>query len=99
MQPFVKTSEGLKDLNIFLYKRHFGASQIFTMKQRDFGKLKSVCHQRMEEGLPQLPQLPSFHTKSQVLEIHKREKHFKVSHNKKSHKVKILARIYFSITE
>jgi hypothetical protein len=26
------------------------------------------------------------------------EKHFKVSHNKESHKVKVLARIYFSIT-
>jgi hypothetical protein len=25
------------------------------------------------------------------------EKHFKVSHNKESHKVKVLARIYFSI--
>jgi hypothetical protein len=27
------------------------------------------------------------------------EKHFKVFHNKEFHKVKVLARIYFSITE
>jgi hypothetical protein len=46
-----------------------------------------------------LPQLPSFHTKSQALEIHKHEKHFKVSHNKESHKVKVLVRIYFSTTK
>jgi hypothetical protein len=45
-----------------------------------------------------LPQLPSFHAKSRVLEIHKCETHFKVSHNKESHKVEILAKIYFSIT-
>jgi hypothetical protein len=45
-----------------------------------------------------LLQLPSFHTKSQVLQIHKHEKHFKVSHNKESQKVEVLARIYFSIT-
>jgi hypothetical protein len=45
-----------------------------------------------------LLQLPNFHTKSQVLEIHKNEQHFKVSHKKESHKVKVLARIYFSIT-
>jgi hypothetical protein len=44
-----------------------------------------------------LPQLPSIHTKSQVLEIHKHE-HFKVSHKKESFKVEVLARIYFSIT-
>jgi hypothetical protein len=40
-----------------------------------------------------------FPTKSQILEIHKHEKHFKVSHNKEFHKVEVLARIYFSITE
>jgi hypothetical protein len=45
-----------------------------------------------------LPQLPSFHIKSQILEIHKHGKHFKVSHNKESHKVEVLGRIYFSIT-
>jgi hypothetical protein len=45
-----------------------------------------------------LPQLPCFHTKSQILEIHKHEKHFKVSYNKEFHKVKVLVRLYFSIT-
>jgi hypothetical protein len=44
-----------------------------------------------------LPQLPSFYTKSQVLEIKKDEKHFKVSH-KESQMVEGLARIYFSKT-
>jgi hypothetical protein len=44
-----------------------------------------------------LRQLPGFQAKSQVLEINKHEKCFKVSHNKDSHKVKVLARIYFSI--
>jgi hypothetical protein len=44
----------------------------------------------MDEGAPTASQFPS---KSQVLEIHKHEKHFK-----ESHKVKVLARIYFSIT-
>jgi hypothetical protein len=43
-------------------------------------------------------QLPSFHTILQVHEIHKHEKHFQVS-PKESHKVEILARIYFSVTE
>jgi hypothetical protein len=33
------------------------------------------------------------HAVSQVLEIHKYEKHFKVYHNKESHKVEVLARI------
>jgi hypothetical protein len=45
----------------------------------------------LEEGAPQIP---SFHAKSQVLEIHKHEEHFKVSHNKESHKTEVLARIY-----
>jgi hypothetical protein len=45
-----------------------------------------------------LPHLPSFHAKAQFLEIHKYERHFKVSHNKEPHKVKVLARTYFSIT-
>jgi hypothetical protein len=45
-----------------------------------------------------LPYLPSFHIKLQVLEIHKHEKHFMVYHNKESHKVKVLASIYFSKT-
>jgi hypothetical protein len=36
--------------------------------------------------------------KPQFLEIHKHEKHFKVSYNKESHKIEV-ARIYFSITE
>jgi hypothetical protein len=45
-----------------------------------------------------LPQLPSFHAKSQVLEIHKHKKHVKVPHNKESHKVEVLERIYFRIT-
>jgi hypothetical protein len=49
----------------------------------------------MDEGFPQLA---SFHAKSQVLEIHKHEKHFKVSHNKEPHKVEVLVKIYFSIT-
>jgi hypothetical protein len=46
------------------------------------------------------PQISSFHSKSQVLEIHKHEKNFKVSHIQKgeSHKVEVLARIYFSVT-
>jgi hypothetical protein len=44
-------------------------------------------------------QLPSFHLKSQVLEIHKHEKNFKVSHNRESHKKEVLAKIYFSKTE
>jgi hypothetical protein len=44
------------------------------------------------------PQLPSFHAKSQVLEICKHEKNFKVPHNKESHKVEVLAKIYFSKT-
>jgi hypothetical protein len=47
----------------------------------------------------QLPQLPSFHAKSQVLEIHNSEKHFKVSRNKEPRQAKVLARIYLSITE
>jgi hypothetical protein len=34
-----------------------------------------------QDGLKRLPQLPSFHTKPQVLEIHKYEKNFKGSHN------------------
>jgi hypothetical protein len=48
--------------------------------------------------MEEFPQLHSFYTKSQVLEIHRCAKHFKVSHNKESHKVEVLARIYFSIT-
>jgi hypothetical protein len=40
------------------------------------------------------PQLPSFHTKSQVLEIHKHERHSKLPHNKEFHKVEVLARIF-----
>jgi hypothetical protein len=47
----------------------------------------------MDEGIPQLP---GFQAKSQVLEIHRHEKHFEVSNNKESHKVKVLALIYFS---
>jgi hypothetical protein len=39
--------------------------------------------------------IPSFHAKSQVLKIHKCEKNFKMFHNKESHKVEVLARIYF----
>jgi hypothetical protein len=39
-----------------------------------------------------LLQLPSFHIKSQILEIYKHTKHFK-----DSHKVEVLARIYFNI--
>jgi hypothetical protein len=46
-----------------------------------------------------LPELPNFHAKSHILEIHNNEKHFKVSHSKESHKVKVLARLYFNITE
>jgi hypothetical protein len=38
-----------------------------------------------------LSQLSSFHAKSQVLEIHKLEKHFKVSYNKDCQKVEVLA--------
>jgi hypothetical protein len=45
-----------------------------------------------------LPLLPSFYAKSQVLEILKYEKHFKMSHNKESHKIEVLAWSYFSIT-
>jgi hypothetical protein len=44
-----------------------------------------------------LPQLPSFHAKPQVLEIHTPGEYFEVSHNKDSYKAKVLARIYFSI--
>jgi hypothetical protein len=46
----------------------------------------------------EFPQFPSFHAKSQFFEVHKYEKHLNVSHNKNSHKVEVLARIYFSIT-
>jgi hypothetical protein len=35
--------------------------------------------------------------KSQILELHRPEKHFKVSHNKESHKAEVLTRIYFSV--
>jgi hypothetical protein len=50
------------------------------------------------EGVREFPQFASFHATSQVLEINKYEKHFKVSHNKESHQVEGLARIYFCIT-
>jgi hypothetical protein len=46
-----------------------------------------ICHWRTDEGFPQLP---SFHAKSQVLEIHKHKKHFKMSPNKEAHKVEVL---------
>jgi hypothetical protein len=36
--------------------------------------------------------------KSQVLEMYKHEKHVNESHSKRSHKVEVLARIYFSAT-
>jgi hypothetical protein len=45
----------------------------------------------------QFPQFPSFHLKSLELEIHT-WKRFQVSHNKESHKMEVLARIYFSKT-
>jgi hypothetical protein len=51
-----------------------------------------------EDSRGGFPWLPSFHEKSQVLEIHRDEKHFQVSRNKESHKVEVLARFYFSIT-
>jgi hypothetical protein len=38
----------------------------------------------MLEEVKRFPELPSFHIKSQVLEIHKHEKHFNVPHNKES---------------
>jgi hypothetical protein len=57
--------------------------------------LPIFCYWRRDEGFPQLP---SSHTKPQVLETHKHEKHFEVSHNNESYKVEVLARIYFSIT-
>jgi hypothetical protein len=56
--------------------------------------LGKYCHWRTDE---ELPQLPSFQTKSQVLEI-TQEKHFKVSHRKESCKAEGLARINCSIT-
>jgi hypothetical protein len=43
------------------------------------------------------PQTPILYTKLQVLEIHKHEKNFEVSHNKESYKVEVLARISFNI--
>jgi hypothetical protein len=43
------------------------------------------------KGVMGFPQLPSFITKSQVLDIQKCEKHFKVSCSKESHKVEVLA--------
>jgi hypothetical protein len=49
-------------------------------------------------GIRDFPQVLSFHTKSQVLEIHKYEKHFKVSHNEEFYKVEVLAKTYFSLT-
>jgi hypothetical protein len=55
-----------------------------------------LCHWRTYGGLPQLS---SFYVKSQVFEIHKHEKHFKVSLQQGSHRVKVSARIYFSIVE
>jgi hypothetical protein len=38
-----------------------------------------ACHRTTDEGAPTIP---SFHAKSQVLEIHKHEKQFKISHNR-----------------
>jgi hypothetical protein len=46
------------------------------------------------EGLREFPQLPSFNAKSELLDVNKLEKHFKMSH-----KWQTLARIYFSITD
>jgi hypothetical protein len=45
----------------------------------------------------EFPQILSVHAKSQVLEIHKHEKNFKVSYNEESHKAEVLARMYFSM--
>jgi hypothetical protein len=54
-----------------------------------------MCHQRTDEGLAQLPDSTQNHRSLRATNI---EKHFKVSHNEESHKVKVLAKIYFSIT-
>jgi hypothetical protein len=51
------------------------------------------CLQRMRGS----HSFPVSTQKSQVIEIHKCEKHFKETH-KESHKVEVLTRIYFSIT-
>jgi hypothetical protein len=45
-----------------------------------------------------LPHFPGFHANSQVLKIHRCEKYFKMSYSKESHKLEVLARIYFSKT-
>jgi hypothetical protein len=50
----------------------------------------------MGEGTPTASQFP--HKNLRSLRSTNTEKHFKVSHNKESHKVKVLARIYFNIT-
>jgi hypothetical protein len=55
------------------------------------------CYQWMDEGAPTASQFPPVSMQTKVLEIHKHEKHFEVSHNKESHMVEVLARIYFSI--
>jgi hypothetical protein len=59
--------------------------------ERGFSQLKFMS----AVGVPPASQYPC---KTTGPETNKHEKHFKVSHNKESHKVKVLARIYFSIT-
>jgi hypothetical protein len=51
---------------------------------------ESICYWKRAE---EFPQFPSVHTKSQVLEIHRHEKNFKVSPDKESHKVEVLGNI------
>jgi hypothetical protein len=89
-------SKHLKDR----YPKHIKNSltlnkKINSLNMKWISNQNRYCHQKTDEGAPILS---SFLVKSQVLEIHRHEKHFKVSHNKESHKVKVLAMIYFSIT-
>jgi hypothetical protein len=50
----------------------------------------------MDEGAPTASQFPHEITTSLIST--NIEKHFKVPHKKESHKVKVLVRIYFSVT-
>jgi hypothetical protein len=71
-----------------------GFFEIKSHKLLVWGWLRTVTWGRMDKGLPQLP---SFHPKSQVLEIHKHWKEFQGVSQGVS-QVKVLGRIYFSVT-
>jgi hypothetical protein len=77
---------------------------IDTFREKSAETFPYLCDSTPDSGLP-IPfyprrvkgfqKFPSVHTKSHVLEIHKCEKYFTVSHNKKSHKMEALAMIIF----